>query len=62
MILLFIKLIALIAFFIEAVIIVRYLSPGDLGDFSAAYSLASVAYIISLLGTDVIVMNVSDIY
>lgn len=56
--LLFIQLIASVAFFIATVIIARYLGPEDFGDFSAAYSVASVAYIVSLLGADVIVMNV----
>ncbi|WP_150467887.1 oligosaccharide flippase family protein [Francisella sp. SYW-9] len=56
--LLFIQLIASIAFFIATVIIARYLGPEDFGDFSAAYSVASVAYMIALLGADVIAMNV----
>ncbi|QIW10842.1 oligosaccharide flippase family protein [Francisella sp. LA112445] len=57
-ILLFIQLIASIAFFIATVIIARYLGPEDFGDFSAAYSVASVAYMIALLGADVIATNV----
>lgn len=56
--LLFIQLIASVAFFIATVIIAKYLGPENFGDFSAAYSVASVAYIVSLLGADVIVMNV----
>ncbi|MED7788068.1 oligosaccharide flippase family protein [Francisella sp. 19X1-34] len=59
--LLLIQLVASIAFFIATVIVARYLGPESFGDFSAAYSVASVAYMTALLGTDVIAMNVISV-
>lgn len=47
-----------VAFFIATVIVARYLGPEHFGDFSAAYSVASVAYIICLLGADVTAVNI----
>ena len=56
--LLIIQIISSIAFFLATIIIARHLGVEEFGDFSAAYSVASVAYIICLLGSDVTAINV----
>ncbi|AIT09426.1 hypothetical protein LO80_05245 [Candidatus Francisella endociliophora] len=53
-----IQILSSIAFFLATVIVARYLGPEDFGDFSAAYSVASVAYIVCLLGADVTAVNI----
>jgi len=47
-----------IAFFLATIIVARYLGPEHFGDFSAAYSVATVAYIVCLLGADITAINV----
>lgn len=55
---LLIHLFASASFFLATIIVARYLGPEDFGDFSAAYSVAVVAYIICLLGADMTAINV----
>ncbi|AXA34432.1 hypothetical protein [Francisella adeliensis] len=53
-----IQLLASVSFFLATIIVARYLGSEKFGDFSAAYSVASVAYIICLLGADITAINV----
>ena len=46
------------SFFIATIIVARYLGPEHFGDFSAAYSVATIAYIVCLLGADIMAINV----
>lgn len=52
------QIVATGAFFVATLIVARYLGPEAFGDFSAAYSVAIVAYIICLLGADITAVNV----
>ena len=47
------QILSSIAFFIATIIVARYLGPEHFGDFSAAYSVATIAYIVCLLGADI---------
>lgn len=53
-----IQVLSSLAFFVATIIVARYLGPEHFGDFSAAYSVASVAYILCLLGADITAVNV----
>ncbi|MBK2086527.1 hypothetical protein [Francisella adeliensis] len=56
--LLLIQLFSSMSFFLATIVVARYLGPEDFGDFSAAYSVAVVAYIVCLLGADMTAINV----